>query len=686
MNVSLRCTLCRALALFLIGTLAYGGGCREDKSGGTQFIVLGFDGMDPVLCEKMMDAGQLPTLAAMRDRGGFRPLGTSTPPQSPVAWSSLITGTDPGKHGIFDFVHRNPKTYIPYASTSETKKSDPWYGFFLPESLPWGEHHIPLIGSEVINLRHGKPFWEYLTEGGIPTQVYRMPANYPPTPSAGAPFACLSDMGTPDIRGTNGEFSFYTDDLFPKKIGGGGDAYSVTFINDVAVTAFIGPPDDTLRQPDDHGPSKRSEMPLTIYRDPSEATIRLLWADQQVVLAQGQWSQWYPVEFEMGPQWPAVGVPVLPSAKAICRFYLKEVRPRFQLYVTPLNIDPLDPSLPVSQPNDFVTDVAEQIGRHYTQGLPEDTKALSHGVLNRDEFLQQAGIVFDERVKMFDYALDHFNDGMMFFYFGSTDQVGHMFWGAQDPNHPALTDEEHVKYAHVIEKIYVQADAMIAKALKRFPEATLLVLSDHGFDTFTRQFNLNNWLMENGYAVMRNPSAPGTPVNFDFSKTQAYAMGINGLYINVQGREGRGIVPPSQKDALTREIIDKLKAYKDAQTDKNVVKEVYRSQDVYSPEKRGIGPDMQVGYHRSFRASWTAALGGFDAEIMSDNTDAWCADHCIATDLVPGVLFSNKPLLLEQPDLEDIAPTVFSAFGLDVPQQMTGHNVLTAGTSVVSAP
>ena len=100
-------------------------------------IVLGIDGLDPRLCERMIGEGQLPALARMRKVGGYRRLGTSIPPQSPVAWANFITGADPGVHGIFDFIHRDPaKQYYPYYAAAETVTS--------MEGWDVGEYRIPL--------------------------------------------------------------------------------------------------------------------------------------------------------------------------------------------------------------------------------------------------------------------------------------------------------------------------------------------------------------------------------------------------------------------------------------------------------------------------------------------------------------------------------------------------------------
>ena len=113
-------------------------------------LVLGFDGMDPNLLGQMIAAGQMPNFAALAQRGDFSPLQSITPPQSPVAWATVITGMDPGGTGIFDFIHRDPKKMTPYLSTSrveERTKPDDGLGHFRCDGrrgvvikIDWGRH------------------------------------------------------------------------------------------------------------------------------------------------------------------------------------------------------------------------------------------------------------------------------------------------------------------------------------------------------------------------------------------------------------------------------------------------------------------------------------------------------------------------------------------------------------------
>lgn len=673
------------IALLALGSYSLVAGCSDDQPKGApakRVIVLGFDGMDSRLARQMLDDGLLPHFAKLEKQGGFSPLGTSTPPQSPVAWSSLITGTDPGKHGIFDFIHRDPKTYIPYSSTTETSSG----GGGLLSNIKFGRWSIPLYGGgEVKNLRNGTPFWDYLTKAGINAHVYRMPANYPPLPSEGeGEFLTLTDMGTPDLRGSQGEFAFYTTGSFSRSNVSGGKVYRPIARSDVISDYFYGP-DDPLISPEymANNRSARDDAELkvefTAFRDPDRPSVVIEWQDERILLQEGEWSDWLPITFDLGP---SVAGAHMTSLAGSVRMYLKQVRPAFQLYVSPIQIDPLNPSMPIAYPDDFAVEVASSVGRYYSQGLPEDTKALTHDVLTRAEFLQQAEMVFSERLKLLDFAMNRFHDGFLFFYFGSTDQVAHMFWGAMSPNHPAISDDDRKQYHDEVKKTYIKADQALGKVMERFPDATLICVSDHGFLDFAKGFNLNTWLVENGYATLKDEASGRDVMSFDWDKTRAYALGINGLYINQVGREKNGIVIPANKDALMDEIVQKLIAYRDPATGDQPIKIVYKSKEVYSSDHLDIAPDMQVGYNIDYRGSWGTALGGtpLNADkslkpIIEDNTDAWCGDHCVATDLVPGVIFANKPIKLDGPDLEDVAPTILKAFGLGVPGQMTGHSV-----------
>ena len=349
--------------------------CHRARGGALQsrrLIILGIDGLDPDLLTKFMAEGKMPNFARLAEQGAFRRLTTSIPPQSPVAWSDLITGMNAGGHGIFDFIHRDPKNFQLYFSTSKVEGPK--------HSLHIGSWVIPLGSGSAEQLRHGKAFWEILDEHGVPNYVYRIPANFPPIAAKGK---TLSGMGTPDLRGTYGTFTFYTDD--PTAAVGaveGGEVVQVEVKNNRVATNLIGP-DNTFRKN-----SPPATEPFTVDVDPLEPVARIGLQDRQFVLKEGEWSGWVPVEFQL--------MPVIGNVKGICRFYLKQTHPRFQLYVSPINIDPENPALPISTPSSYASDLAKQIGEFHTQGIAEDTKALTAGVLDDKEFLEQSHTVLAE--------------------------------------------------------------------------------------------------------------------------------------------------------------------------------------------------------------------------------------------------------------------------------------------------
>lgn len=616
----------------------------SEASSGKKVIVLGFDGMDYQLTKRMMEEGRLPHFQKLADMGGFSPLGTALPPQSPVAWSDFITGMDAGGHGIFDFVHRDPKTMLPYLSTSRTESK--------PPIMTFGRWQVPGSG-EVELLRHGEAFWEELGRHGVETSIYRMPANFPPSGTATRE---LSGMGVPDINGDPGRFSFYTSELFAfsgQELSGG-EVYEVDAFDNEVHAALHGPSNPFLREPEE------LTTDFTAYIDPVEDATKIVVGDEERLLLAGEWSDWVPFEFEMIPT---------QTVPAMVRFYLRGVRPEFELYASPINIDPENQALPVSNPASFAEELAEEGGRFYTQGMPEDTKSLSDGVFDRDEFLAQAKVTGEEIKRQYKIALDKFDRGLLFYYFGNTDQVGHMMWRSMDPDHPAYDPEVDPKYAEVMPSLYEEMDGVVGYTLEHMDKDTVLVvMSDHGFMSWRRSMNLNSWLRDHGYLVVKDPtlrSDAGMYSNVDWSKTRAYGLGINGLYVNLKGREAHGTVDPSEEQALMDQIEAELVETIDPATGARAVNKVFQSErDYHSRGYLGIGPDMQIGYALHYRGSNESALGELTPDVFNDNTEPWSGDHCIDPSVVPGILLSSEPLPKEATKLENLASAVLAEFGV----------------------
>ncbi len=657
-----------------------GPSCKKGRAEtGKRVLILGIDGMDPGLARRFMAEGDLPNLQKLMSTGDFKPLESSIPPQSPVAWSNFITGANPGKHGIYDFIHRNPDTYSPYLATSRTEEASE------DDSIVIGTRVIWLKGGKAELLRHGKPFWEYLAENGVWERVFKIPSNFPPYEGQGW---SGSGMGTPDILGTYGTFTYFTD-MPPEheEAIGGGTIVPVYPVDNVIQTEITGPT-NTFKLKDTRpytgsGDYKRrnyetSRVPLTIFIDPENPCAKIEFQDQEIMLNQGEWSGWAPIQF---PMWsPVVEV------SGIVRFYLKEVRPDFKLYASPVNMDPMDPPLPVTNPPEYAREIAEDIGYFYTQGMPEDTKARQAdlGILNDGELFKQMLLVHEEDLEMFRWHLDRFRDGMLFYYFSSLDLGTHMFWRLHDESHPAYDPEWAEKLGDPVRRLYKKMDHVVGMALDELDsKTTLIVMSDHGFASWARTFQPNSWLLENGY-IKLEPEVDQEDVDMfydpatydyavDWSRTSAYALGINGVYINLQGREKYGAVPEADYRDLVDEVADKIEAYVDPETGEHPVLEAFKSYRVFHGEHLDIAPDIVLGYKRGYRGGDDSALGEFPKEIISKNESPWSGDHCIATREVPGVIISNRKIEKKDPALIDVGPTVLKIFGLPVPGHMDGR-------------
>ena len=654
-----------ALTASMGGVGAYGQRRNSKLSGKNRVIVIGFDGMDPGLTERLMAQGLLPNFARLKEKGGYRRLATSIPPQSPVAWSNFINGAGPGSHGIFDFIHRDPaRQCIPFFAASRTTTGRGYWQV--------GEHKIqlsfPPFGHkrpETLLLRKGVPFWEYLDKAQIPSAFYDLPSNYPPSPSRYGNHRCLSGMGVPDLLGTYGTYQYFSEDgpVSPQDRGGGRHCM-LFFDEETARGELIGPPNNFLKNP------KPISIPFKVHRDKQAKAVVIDIQQHRIILKDGQWSQWIRLDLDFGtPKF-------MPDKhiSGICRFYLLETAPNCRLYVSPINADPSDPAVRMSEPTGFLPQISQSLGLFYTTGFQEDHKALSNGVFTDDEFAGQANMVLEERLRLLEYALEHYDDGLLFFYFSSTDMQSHMFWWDSDAKHPTRSTQQARYCFDKLKQLYRRMDGIVGQLLTRFGDkATIIAMSDHGFADFKRQFSLNTWLRDNGYVQPATCSSILTDA--DWSKTQAYGLGINGLYLNMKGRERDGIVEPgAQREALLEELTAKLEAIKDIDGTR-VIHKVHRSDRIYSGKHTAIAPDLIVGYARGYRASWTTCLGDMDDEVLSDNTSAWSADHCADATVVPGILFCNRPIAVKQPSLTDIAPTVLAEFGIPTPSTMTGRNI-----------
>ena len=543
----------------------------------SRLVLLGLDGLEPTLLEEGMQAGRLPHFASLN----YQTLGTTCPPLSPVAWSTFATGLNPGKHGVFDFVHR----------TSDLKLK-----------LAFSE----VIGKRARQLRKGRSFWEILGEYGVFSQILRVPVTWPSGRFFGT---LLSAMGIPDLRGSQGTYTLFS-----------------------------------------HQPRELREGENTLWRDgqadfkmPS-GTVRLHlqgrrlhWDDQQLELEVGKFTPWCRLRFGRSP--------------GLVKFLL--IDESGQLYASPVQLDPERPVLPLSSPSFFSAALALLHGPYATCGLAEDTGAREDGVLSEAQFLEQCYQIHEERRRQFLHLLDRTPRGLCAAVFDGPDRIQHM----------CLDSPE------TMAELYHRMDELVGETQARLqPGDVLMVLSDHGFKPFRRAVDINAWLEQNGY-LRTDPS--GQPI---WSETRAIALGLAGLHLNLQGRQPQGCVPAESTAELKSELRQKLLELTDPLDGTRPLVEVFDSQQCYSGPFKTDAPDLVLGWEVGYRIAKSAGRGEVGSQTFQDNTSAWCGDHCLHPQRVPGVLLCNQPLR-EGARLHDLAPTVLDYFGVPRPDGLEGRSL-----------
>ncbi|MCM8791095.1 MAG: alkaline phosphatase family protein [Candidatus Omnitrophica bacterium] len=590
-----------------------------------RIIILGFDAMSPEIIEPMMKEGRLPNFARLKEAGSYSRISTSNPPQSPVAWSAISTGKNPGKNGIFDFIVRDPKTYRMDLSLAKVE------------------------GGKAVKTQKARSLWQYLSDKDVESVVLACPVTFPPDKIRGR---MLSGMGVPDILGTEGTFTFYTSENISDDKDIGGKVFHLRK-SDVMVANLIGPKVAGLGAKPDN-----VKVPFKVTLTAADGAI-IEFQKQKTVLRTGEWSPWQEVSFDIG---------FLKKARGIFKFYLVSVKPEFRLYISPINFDPREPLFPISYPKSYSKELAEKIGLYHTQGMPMDTWAVNELRLAEGPFLEQADEILRERKAMLDLELSRLEKGVLFCYFETPDIIQHMFWRYRDEGHPLHAADLPPEYKETIERYYIKMDRILGEVMETAgKQDTIIALSDHGFATFRRAVHVNSWLKANGYLVLKNPYAESGAellADVDWSKTKAYAIGFGAVYVNQKGRERDGIVSAGDEtERLKNEIVQRLAGWIDKKYNQPVVSRVYKREEIFWGDNAAATPDLYIGFNNGYRASWQTAMGGSPEGLIEDNLKKWSGDHLIDPALVPGVIFSNKKITKKAVSLYDVAPTVLKVSG-----------------------
>jgi predicted AlkP superfamily phosphohydrolase/phosphomutase len=698
--------------IFAAALLAFAAAAHAQQ----KVIVLGFDGVDARYTEKWMDEGKLPNLARLRAQGTFRPLLPTTPAQTPVSWSTFSTGIDPGRTGIFDFLRRDPKTYLPvFAAFDETTepllfgRRNPLFAALIAFALfaviatvllllrrrmgamillaigvllAGGaflatRKYIPETRPGVINRRQGIPFWEAAAKSGKKATVVHVPVTFPATDFHQGHM--LSGLGVPDLSARVGKPFYFTSELDFRR-GGSSNEFSIEVVQlednkGVIATSIQGPPNKLFKEP----PYISIPMKLTVAEDRSSVTIEV--SGKSHTVRAGQWTDWVDFVFPFNP---------LIKVHGISRFHLISVQPEVKLYLSPINFDPraLPPGFKISSPADWAPKLAKKHGLYKTIGWQIDTWAISEGFATEQMFWDDMEWTVRQSRKLFDAFLAG-DDDLIVQCFEFPDRVGHVFWRIVDPKHPAYDPKLAAEWGDALLKSYqlmdqIAGDAMAAAEKKN---ALLVVVSDHGFASFRRHVHYNTWLVLNRYMTLKT----GVEVkerdlemlfdqgqfweNVDWSKTRAYAMGLGEVYVNLKGREAQGIVEPgAEYDALKNELKTKLVAMVDEETGERPVRRVVSREEAYRKFDPNMIPDLFVMNNDGYRVSWQTSLGGVPKKVFEDNKAVWSGDHCsVDPEIVKGIFFTNRRLSSDRaPYIGDVYPTVLRALGVSAPYAVDG--------------
>jgi len=412
------------------------------------------------------------------------------------------------------------------------------------------------------------------------------------------------------------------------------------------------------------------EVPLTMELDRAAGRAKVTAGSEELDLEIGELSGWVTLEF------PAIAKI---KVNGICRIMITEMDEHVSLYVSPINIQPEKPAMPISHPSYYSSYLSKKLGPFATLGLAEDTWALNEKITDDRTFWTQTSDIDAEREKMFHAALDRLRSGAMVTVFDAADRVNHMYWRYREDDHPAARGVDNPEHRYAIEEQYRKNDAIVGRVMERLGhDDVLVVLSDHGCTSFRRGVNLNAWLLSEGYLTLKE-GADGSEEwlqSVDWSKTRAYAVGLVGIFLNVAGRENHGIVQPGEEAAaLKQELISKLSGSMDTEEDTVAINQAWDTDTLYRGPYKGNAPDLLIGYNHGYRISWGCAAGVVAGPVFEDNVKAWSGDHIVDPRIVPGIVLSSHPIDAEDPHIVDLAPTALTLFGVAPAAHMDGRPI-----------
>lgn len=566
-------------------------------------LIIGLDAFDPGVFERLSNEGKLPHLTRFADSGGYSRFQVANPPQSEVSWTSIATGLNPGGHGIFDFVHRDPANYGLSVSLLRTKSG--------------------AFGTQFVPPHNAKTLFDSVADRGYRATVLWWPATFPARPQS--PVRSIPGLGTPDIQGRLGVGTLFVEDS--DRCVNNEAKIRISHLKRAGKGRYLGllgGPEKKTRQGTHES---TAELRLELIDDRS---ARLSLCQHSIDLTVGQWSPVVEIEFKLG---------LLVSLQALTRVILTSTYPEVRLYALPVQLHPLHSPWRYGTPGSFLKETWRNSGPFLTIGWPQDTAALEEGCITDEQFLALCSSVDTDRERVVMREEDRFDEGVLAAVFDSLDRIQHMYSRSRPD---------------IVADWYGRLDRMIGKIAQRLTVpgtdgTTMLIVSDHGFSTFDFKAHVNRWLLEHGYLASTRETRSGSLSEVDWSRTKAYAIGLNGIYLNLMGREAKGQVPSSEYFDTVGALRSDLLNWR-GPDGREVVQRVYCQDEAFEGPLASFGPDLVVGFAPGYRASSQTGLGKWQAATVEANSDHWHSDHCIDVTAVPGAIFSNRSLRL-QPQL-----------------------------------
>lgn len=405
--------------------------------------MLAADGLDPHILVHLVEEGQLPHFRRLMARGFFAPMITTYPPVSPVAWTSLLTGCWPAKHGILDFIIKAPSAYYPTLGLYDVARGPAGDAYH-------SRRRVPLLN-------------ELLQEYGLKSCLLYLPGTFPPPQEAGH---VLSGFGTPDLFGTFGVPALYTTDR--QALPAGIRRHPAVHILQAEDSGWRG---------EFPAPGGRAGVPMTIVETPDGVRVQCPAWGTDIHVAEGRWSEWVSLAFTDDR-----------TAAGICRFYLLSRRP-LVLYRSVVHPDPRRPAVPLSAPPDFAPRLAGECGLFPTASFPMEQAGYQEGLLPAAPFLAGAYAVWEEQLRLGEHLLAEGGFDLLALHLFTADCVQHFFWPDA---------------AGRVAEAYRWLDAALGRLSEAAgEEAVIMVVSDHGAAPIRYWLHLNRWLADEGYLALR---------------------------------------------------------------------------------------------------------------------------------------------------------------------------------------